>query len=159
MKILGHALITFLCTVCFGYTDEVRLYEDEQINVVYEKHVERRDDGFLKVVPNGETKPISEIFGILGVDPKRLGTPLVEGMNMVDFHIWQLSNGYQLSIMVAINDPDNGGKALLELKGYGVRLKQMKKRQQGGTGQPATRSQSKSEGSDKPQPEAEGRSR
>jgi hypothetical protein len=31
--------------------------------------------------------------------------------------------------------------------------------QQDGTGQPATRSQSKSEGSDKPQPEAEGRSR
>jgi hypothetical protein len=33
------------------------------------------------------------------------------------------------------------------------------KAEQGGTGQPATRSQSKSEGSDKPQPEAEGRSR
>jgi hypothetical protein len=31
--------------------------------------------------------------------------------------------------------------------------------EQGGTGQPATRSESKSEGSDKPQPEAEGRSR
>jgi hypothetical protein len=31
--------------------------------------------------------------------------------------------------------------------------------QQGGTGQPATRTQSKSKGSDKPQPEAEGRSR
>ena len=33
------------------------------------------------------------------------------------------------------------------------------KAEQVGTGQPATRSQSKSEGSDKPQPEAEGRSR
>jgi hypothetical protein len=31
--------------------------------------------------------------------------------------------------------------------------------EQGGTGQPATRPESKSEGSDKPQPEAEGRSR
>jgi hypothetical protein len=31
--------------------------------------------------------------------------------------------------------------------------------EQGGTGQPATRSQSKSEGSEKPQPESEGRSR
>jgi hypothetical protein len=30
---------------------------------------------------------------------------------------------------------------------------------QGGTGQPATRPESKSEGGDKPQPEAEGRSR
>ncbi len=36
---------------------------------------------------------------------------------------------------------------------------QNKKSEQGGTGQPATRSQSKSEGGDKPQPEAEGRSR
>jgi hypothetical protein len=34
-----------------------------------------------------------------------------------------------------------------------------KKGEQAGTGQPATRSQSKSEGSEKPQPEAEGRSR
>jgi len=34
-----------------------------------------------------------------------------------------------------------------------------KEAEQGGTGQPATRTQSKSEGSDKPQPEAEGRSR
>ncbi len=33
------------------------------------------------------------------------------------------------------------------------------KGQQGGTGQPATRPESKSEGSDKPQPESEGRSR
>lgn len=33
------------------------------------------------------------------------------------------------------------------------------KAEQAGTGQPATRPESKSEGSDKPQPEAEGRSR
>jgi hypothetical protein len=40
-------------------------------------------------------------------------------------------------------------------------LAQLKKQkaEQAGTGQPATRSQSRSEGSDKPQPEAEGRSR
>jgi hypothetical protein len=37
--------------------------------------------------------------------------------------------------------------------------KEIQEAEQGGTGQPATRSQSKSEGSDKPQPEAEGRSR
>jgi hypothetical protein len=36
---------------------------------------------------------------------------------------------------------------------------QKQQSEQAGTGQPATRSQSKSEGSDKPQPEAEGRSR
>jgi hypothetical protein len=40
-----------------------------------------------------------------------------------------------------------------------VRFLAKHKAEQGGTGQPATRSQSESEGSDKPQPEAEGRSR
>ena len=35
----------------------------------------------------------------------------------------------------------------------------MRRSEQAGTGQPATRPESKSEGSDKPQPEAEGRSR
>jgi len=159
MKIVVHALITLLCTMCFGYTDEVRLYEDEQINAVYEKHVECRDDGFLKVVPKGETKPISEIFRILGVDPERLGTPLVEGFNHVDFHIWRLSNGYQLSIMVGYNDPRNRGKALLQCQGYGVRLKQIKKRQQASTGQPAPRPALGSEGERKPQQGAEGSSR
>ena len=43
------------------------------------------------------------------------------------------------------------GKRLLELD--------KTKAEQGGTGQPATRPESKSEGGDKPQPEAEGRSR
>jgi hypothetical protein len=38
-------------------------------------------------------------------------------------------------------------------------FEQYKPAEQGSAGQPATRSQSKSEGSDKPQPEAEGRSR
>jgi hypothetical protein len=40
-----------------------------------------------------------------------------------------------------------------------VNLKEYKEAKQGGAGQPATRFQSKSEGGDKPQPEAEGRSR
>jgi hypothetical protein len=43
------------------------------------------------------------------------------------------------------------GKRLLELD--------KTKAEQGGTGQPATRPESKSEGGDKPQPESEGRSR
>ncbi len=128
MKFVTHAVVALLCTAYSGFADEVRPYEDAQIKVVYEKYLERRDDGLLKVVPAGETKPISEIFRILGVDPKRLGNPVVASMNMVDFHTWQLSDGYQLSIMVANNDPGNRGKAILELKGYGVRLKQMKKR-------------------------------
>jgi hypothetical protein len=44
-------------------------------------------------------------------------------------------------------------------KGYVLHFHKPKNGEQGGTGQPATRSQSKSEGSDKLQPEAEGRSR
>jgi hypothetical protein len=40
-----------------------------------------------------------------------------------------------------------------------LRRAETKNAQQTGTGQPATRSQSKSEGGDKPQPESEGRSR
>jgi phage host-nuclease inhibitor protein Gam len=40
-----------------------------------------------------------------------------------------------------------------------TKMKQPPKDEQGGTGQPATRPESKSEGSDKPQPESEGRSR
>jgi hypothetical protein len=40
-----------------------------------------------------------------------------------------------------------------------VLTSEQKQAEQAGTGQPATRSQSKSEGDDKPQPEAEGRSR
>ena len=39
------------------------------------------------------------------------------------------------------------------------RVEKKKKSEQGGTGQPATRPESKSEGGTKPQPEAEGRSR
>ena len=49
-------------------------------------------------------------------------------------------------------------KVLVSLDAIEVALTK-KKAEQAGTGQPATRSQSKSEGSDKPQPEAEGRSR
>ncbi len=40
-----------------------------------------------------------------------------------------------------------------------LRVRILKETEQGGTGQPATRPESKSEGSDKPQPESEGRSR
>ena len=56
----------------------------------------------------------------------------------------------QTSRMVSI---DQKKKQLLELAA------KRQKAQQGGTGQPATRPLSDSEGSDKPQPEAEGRSR
>jgi hypothetical protein len=49
--------------------------------------------------------------------------------------------------------------ASMYLVGYTQVLQKKQEAEQAGTGQPATRSQLKSEGSDKPQPEAEGRSR
>jgi hypothetical protein len=45
------------------------------------------------------------------------------------------------------------------IKGHLDLSSEAKEGEQGGTGQPATRPESKSDGSDKPQPEAEGRSR
>jgi hypothetical protein len=46
-----------------------------------------------------------------------------------------------------------------EAENFGKLHRYTKKVEQGGTEQPATRSESKSKGGDKPQPEAEGRSR
>jgi hypothetical protein len=53
-----------------------------------------------------------------------------------------------------------GGKCLIHDCYFLIeRLQKTKKGEQDGSGQPATRSESKSEGTDKPQPEPEGRSR
>ena len=68
----------------------------------------------------------------------------------------EVEDGKALSVRL-----EDGGSVLLTptlLDAVGRRLKQTKV-EQAGSGQPATRSQSKSDGSDKPQPEAEGRSR
>jgi hypothetical protein len=55
---------------------------------------------------------------------------------------------------------DDAGKTLIaSLNEIIPRPEKPKEREQGGTGLPSTRSQSTSESSDKPQPEAEGRSR
>jgi hypothetical protein len=51
------------------------------------------------------------------------------------------------------------GKADTTVSSLFVRLQNKKEGEQGGTGQPVTRPESKSESGDKPQPEAEGRSR
>ena len=59
-------------------------------------------------------------------------------------------------------DPESDdSKVLLSLEAFEARLRPhlKKKAEQAGTGQPATRPESKSEGGDKPQPDAEGRSR
>ena len=59
-------------------------------------------------------------------------------------------------------DPEsNDSKVLLSLEDFEARLRaQLKKKaEQAGTGQPATRPESKSEGGDKPQAESKGRSR
>jgi hypothetical protein len=53
----------------------------------------------------------------------------------------------------------NGGKLELDLLGAASVTVHFEKVEQAGPGQPATRSESDSEGGDKPQPEAEGRSR
>ena len=71
----------------------------------------------------------------------------VLGRRQLNVEVWQIT----------IN-----GKPPQKLEGADdakVRFVKSKKAEQGGTGQPATRTQSKSKGSDKPQPEAEGRSR
>ena len=63
----------------------------------------------------------------------------------------RLAEGYE-------NRRISGGQLMLESNEILIRANK-KKAEQAGTGQPATRPESKSEGGDKPQPEAEGRSR
>lgn len=58
--------------------------------------------------------------------------------------------------VIDVYAPEQSGR--ISLKGLPVHVEQ-KKVEQGGAGHPATRPESKSEGSDKPQPESEGRSR
>jgi hypothetical protein len=52
-----------------------------------------------------------------------------------------------------------GGRACLALTDRAMSAKEKRASEQAGAGQPATRSETDSEGSDKPQPESEGRSR
>ena len=70
----------------------------------------------------------------------------------------------QLPNDVGVADVPNGSLVFLEREDeepilWDGRKAEFTKAEQAGTGQPATRPESKSEGSDKPQPEAEGRSR
>ncbi len=60
------------------------------------------------------------------------------------------------SALLAFEPDRNADRIIVNVDGS---VRSESKTEQGGTGQPATRSQSKPEGSDKPQPEAEGRSR
>jgi len=68
--------------------------------------------------------------------------------------LWEQMIQKQDAVEVAKADPLYFGDFSATL-----RLRKPTKGEQAGTGQPATRPESKSEGSDKPQPEAEGRSR
>jgi hypothetical protein len=72
---------------------------------------------------------------------------LGEGLSKVETF---LADGGKLKI-----DGKEETKRILDMTAFAEKTQA----EQAGTGQPATRSQSKSEGSDKPQPEAEGRSR
>lgn len=67
---------------------------------------------------------------------------------------WLNTLTYDEAVFAEDGSPTPGVTSLLQA----LRAKKTKA-EQGGTGQPATRSQSKSGGSDKPQPEAEGHSR
>jgi hypothetical protein len=99
---------------------------------------------------------------IAGEAPEKVdGVALADGMGLPD---GRYSGG---AVSVALSDPEiwypeiesDNRKSKAVLKAIFGTIDLYNKSEQGGTGQPATRSQSKSEGSDKPQPEAEGRSR
>lgn len=103
----------------------MKLYTDSEITSIYEGQVESPQDGLLKVVPSGQTKPISLIFNVLGLDPERLGGPVVRGLGKVNFFCWQVSPSYELSIMVSGLRPLHTHEEQaepLKVDGYGVRL-------------------------------------
>lgn len=80
-----------------------------------------------------------------------------EGFERTDFLVYlkKTSDGFYIPVT---GDSDSDS-AIRELNRPNVAAKLTNQAEQGGTGQPATRPESKPEGGDKPQPEAEGRSR
>jgi hypothetical protein len=80
-----------------------------------------------------------------------------EGFERTDFLVYLKKNSDGFYIPVT-GDSDSDS-AIRELNRPNVAAKLTNQAEQGGTGQPATRPELKPEGGDKPQPEAEGRSR
>lgn len=80
-------------------------------------------------------------------DTKHIGSTLASG---------EIASFYPHLVEHLLNTPER--QRLECFSRLLTRIAETKPAEQDGTGQPATRSQSKSEGSDKPQPEAEGRS-
>ena len=85
------------------------------------------DETLLQVVPFGTEAPLSTVFGALGFDLGRLGTPTEMGANNVVFLTWQLSPTYQLSCMTNVDDPENSGAGYTDPKRplYGIRIKRL----------------------------------
>lgn len=92
----------------------LKLYTDAEIVFIRKKFKANPKDGLLNVVPAGETKPFRTIFKLIGIEANRIGQPRYEQFDFVNYHIWNVSPNYELSIMTAI-----GSKANV---GYGVRL-------------------------------------
>ena len=118
---IGSATIVLVAVAVGLHVTRPKLYLDSELDVIHEKFGEKAGPD-LKIVPNGETMKLKRIFEQLGLDPKRLGKPHVGQEMMVKFHTWRVSPGYQLSIMVATNDPNNDFSDLWNLNGYGVRI-------------------------------------
>lgn len=92
----------------------VKLYTDSEIVAIRRKFKASPKDGLLNVVSSGRTKPLATIFKLIEIDPKRIGPPRHMQFDFVDYHIWQVSPSYDLSIMAAIQSRADDG--------YGVRL-------------------------------------
>jgi hypothetical protein len=60
----------------------------------------------LDVVPSGETRPLTEMLKLLGVDPARLREPRFHGANNTFSLAWQISPSYDLVCMTNFSDPD-----------------------------------------------------
>lgn len=113
--ILGIALgIALLTPGIQAPQGAVKLYTDSEIVAIRRKFKASPKHGLLNFVPNGKTKPLSTIFKLIEIDPKRTGPPRHTQLDFVDYHIWQVSPSYDLSIMVAVQSRADDG--------YGVRL-------------------------------------
>src|SRR5688572_29468958 len=119
MRPASLILVSFLAAICLAQKQPAAPYSDTKMKAIYDKFVVDRKDGLLSVVPNGKTKPLTWIFSQLGLDPRRLGKPTAMPADWITYYTWQVSPGYQLSIMVAVlEDRSRGSGGLLSSPGY-----------------------------------------
>jgi hypothetical protein len=114
------------------------------------------DLGSLLVVPTTAFCMCHSRFSLRVLDPEGKLIWKEEGTAYAGVKI-ALSNANEFGMhKIWLTRDDHGASKTFLISGHFLQEKEI---EQGGTGQPATRPESKSEGSDKPQPEAEGRSR